>query len=79
MPSVDMRKIYKFYPIEPAPSPDSLPTGGDLYYECADCGMIVLSVPRIKTACTCGNLSGHSGKLNVKDATKVKVVRGKLK
>jgi len=79
MSGVDMRKIYKFYPVEPAPSPDDLPTGGDLYYECVDCGEIVLSVPRIKSACKCGNLSGHGGKLEVKDATKVKVVRGKLK
>lgn len=79
MTGVDMRKIYKFYPIEPAPSPDDLPTGGDIYYECKDCGQIVLSVPRIKSACECGNLAGQGGKLTVKDPVKVTVVRGKLK
>ncbi|MCL2021490.1 MAG: hypothetical protein FWG81_05200 [Betaproteobacteria bacterium] len=79
MPGVDMRKIYKFYPVEPTPSPDNLPTGGDLYYECTDCGEIVLSVPRVKSACACGNLSGQGGRLQVRDTAKVRVVRGKLK
>ncbi|MDR2690111.1 MAG: hypothetical protein LBB76_10195 [Azoarcus sp.] len=79
MPGIDMRKIYNFYPVEPAPSPDALPTGGNIYYECTECGQIVLSVPRIKTSCECGNLSGHGGKLTVKDPTKVRVVSGKLK
>jgi hypothetical protein len=76
---VDMRKIYNFYPVEPAPTPDNLPVGGDIYYECLTCSGIVSSVPRIKTACACGNLSGNGGKLTVKDATQVRVVRGKLK
>jgi hypothetical protein len=79
MVRVDMRKIYHFHPIEPAPSPDNLPTGGDLYYECTECADVVSSVTRIKAACTCGNLSGHGGVTSVKDPTKVRVVRGKLK
>lgn len=76
---IDMRKIYNFYPVEPAPSPSELPTGGDLYYECTECSAIVSSVPRIKSACHCGNLNGSGGVLEVKDPSKVKVVRGKLK
>ena len=76
---LDMRKIYNFYPIQPAPEPDNLPTGGDVYYECADCSTIVNSVPFIKSGCTCGNLAGNGGKLTVKDPSKVIVVKGKLK
>ena len=37
MLNIDMRKIYNFYAVEPAPDPAALPTGGDLYYECLDC------------------------------------------
>jgi hypothetical protein len=76
---LDMRKIYNFYPIEPAPAPDALPKGGDIYYECLACGGIVSSVPHIKSACACGNLVGNAGKLAIKDAAQVRVVRGKLK
>ncbi len=76
---IDMRKIYNFYPVEPAPDPANLPTGGDLYYECLDCTTVVNSVPHIKVACTCGNLVGAGGKLSIKDSTRLKVVRGKLK
>lgn len=79
MLNIDMRKIYNFYPVEPAPDPANLPTGGDIYYECLDCTGICVSVPHIKTACPCGNLSGGAGKLAVKDPTRVRVVRGKLK
>lgn len=79
MHSLDMRKIYHFHPIEPAPHPDALPTGGDLYFECLDCTVIVSSVPRIKSACTCGNLSGNGGTLTVAKPERVRVVRGKLK
>jgi hypothetical protein len=79
MHKVDMRKIYKFVPLDPPPSPDDLPTGGDLYYECLACSGIVSSVPRIKSACECGNLSGDGGEITVKDPHKVRVVRGKLK
>ena len=77
--SIDMRKIYNFYPVEPAPSAASLPTGGDLYYECLDCDAVVNSVPFIKAACVCGNLQGGAGKLNVNNPAQVRVVRGKLK
>ncbi|MDR2364959.1 MAG: hypothetical protein LBD68_03775 [Zoogloeaceae bacterium] len=77
--AVDMRKIYNFYPVEPAPPPDNLPTGGDLYYECLQCKGIVSSVSHIKAACACGNLSGQGGKTTVKDPNAVRVVRGKLK
>jgi hypothetical protein len=76
---IDMRKIYNFYPVEPAPSPDDLPTGGDIYYECLECGGVVSSVPHIRAACACGNLHGNSGKVNIRDATRIRVVRGKLK
>lgn len=77
--SIDMRKIYNFYPVEPAPSAANLPTGGDLYYECLDCAAVVNSVPFIKVACECGNLQGSAGKLNVKNPAQVRVVKGKLK
>ena len=77
--SIDMRKIYNFYPVEPTPSAATLPTGGDLYYECLDCDAVVNSVPFIKAACVCGNLQGGAGKLNVKNPAQVRVVRGKLK
>ncbi len=77
--SIDMRKIYNFYPVEPAPSAANLPTGGDLYYECLDCDAVVNSVPFIKAACVCGNLQGGAGKLSVKNPVQVRVVRGKLK
>lgn len=79
MLNIDMRKIYNFYPIEPTPDPACLPTGGDVYYECADCLVIVNSVPFIKAACACGNLEGNGGKMNVKNPERVRVVRGKLK
>lgn len=79
MAAVDMRKIYNFYPVEPAPDPAALPTGGDLYYECLECSQIVNSVPFIKSACDCGNLQGAGGKLAVQHPARVRVVRGKLK
>ncbi len=79
MLNIDMRKIYNFYPVEPAPDPAHLPTGGDLYYECLDCSVVVNSVPHIKAACACGNLSGGGGKMTVKNPARVRVVRGKLK
>lgn len=79
MLNIDMRKIYNFYPVEPAPSPGDLPTAGDIYYECLDCTGIVSSVPRIKSACTCGNLTGADGNLTVNNPERIRVVRGKLK
>ena len=47
MLNIDMRKIYNFYPIEPAPDAANLPTGGDIYYECLDCQVVLYSVPFI--------------------------------
>ena len=79
MLNIDMRKIYNFYPVEPTPDPSALPTGGDVYYECLDCTVIVNSAPFIKAACACGNLTGGGGKLELKDPVRVRVVKGKLK
>jgi hypothetical protein len=79
MLTIDMRKIYNLYPVEPAPDSAALPTGGDLYYECLDCTVVVNSVPHIKSACKCGNLAGSGGQLTVANPARVRVVRGKLK
>lgn len=79
MLNIDMRKIYNFYPLDPAPDAGALPSGGDLYYECLDCLVVVNSVPHIKAACACGNLEGGGGSLAVKNPERVRVVRGKLK
>lgn len=79
MLNIDLRKIYNFHPVEPAPSPDNLPTGGDLYYECLDCQGVVVSVPHVKVACECGNLTGGGGEVKVQKPERVRVVRGKLK
>lgn len=79
MLNIDMRKIYNFHPVEPAPGPSDLPTSGDIYYECLDCTSIVSSVPLIKSACNCGNLGGGDGVLVVNTPERVRVVRGKLK
>ena len=79
MLNIDMRKIYNFYPVEPPPAAGKLPTGGDIYYECLDCTGIVSSVPRIKSACPCGNLQGGDGELKVGKPERIRVVRGKLK
>ena len=73
MLNIDLRKIYNFYPVEPAPDPAALPTGGDVYYECLDCSVIVNSVPHIKAACACGNLEGGGGKMGVKNPARVRV------
>lgn len=77
--SVDMRKIYKFHPLEQQVDSENLPTGGDLYYECRTCQGIVSSVSFIKAACECGNLEGGKGTVAVRDKALVTVVRGKLK
>ena len=75
---LDLRKIYRFEPLDhPAGAP--LPTGGDIYYECADCGFIVSSVTHLSAACECGNLHGKQGAVSVRDPDKVKPVRGKLR
>lgn len=77
--TLDMRKIYNFHPVEPVPDPANLPTGGDVYYECLDCQSVVNSVPFIKAACTCENLTGGAGTMAVKNPERVRVVKGKLK
>ena len=79
MLNIDLRKIYRFTPVVPAPNPDALPVGAEYYYECLDCTGIVNSVPHIKAACACGNLTGGGGALAVKDPARVKVVMGALK
>ncbi len=79
MLNIDMRKIYNFHPVEPTPNPESLPVGGDIYYECLDCSVIVSSMPYINVSCSCGNLSGSDGDLKVKNLVLVQVVRGTLK
>ena len=76
---IDLRKIYLFVPVEPVPDPASLPKGGDIFYECTSCATVVTSVPHIKSACKCGNLSGGAGKLTVLKPEEVRVMRGKLK
>lgn len=77
MSGLDLRKIYRFTPIVPAPA--TVPAAGDIYVECLDCTAIVSSVPRIPMACVCGNLQGKDGTLEIRDATRISVVRGKLK
>lgn len=75
---IDLRKIYRFEAMN-HPAGEPLPTGGDVYYECTECTQVVSSVPHIVAHCECGNLSGKGGKVDIKDAGKVKPVRGKLK
>jgi len=79
MHKIDLRKIYTFHAVSPAPSPETLPVGGDIYYECLECRGIVSSVPRIRSVCDCGNLAGNEGVLQVGKPDRVCVVRGKLK
>ena len=79
MLNIDMRKIYNFYPFGETIDPANLPSGGDLYYECQDCAGIISSVSHIKSACTCGNLAGGGGRVDVRDPERVNVVRGRLK
>jgi len=75
---VDLRKIYKFEKVEhSADAP--LPTGGDVFYECIECGHVISSVPYTPAACECGNLNGNKGAVSVRDPAKVKLVRGRLK
>lgn len=79
MLNIDLRKIYLFQPVLPAPDPAHLPAAGDLYYECLDCTAVLNSVPHIKCACNCGNLTGGGGTMTVAKPERVRVVRGKLK
>jgi hypothetical protein len=75
---LDLRKIYRFDATERA-ADGSLPTGGDIYYECTECSHIVSSVSHLKAACECGNLAAGEGKCTVQSPEKVKPLRGKLK
>ncbi len=75
---IDLRKIYRFTPMDHAPDA-ALPSGGDIYYECTVCNGVISSVPRIPSACECGNLTGNGGEAVIKEADKVNPVRGKLK
>ncbi len=77
--NLDLRKIYTFTAVEPAPLPTELPKGGDIFYECQECSTVVCSVPHIKSACKCENLTGGGGKLAVSKPDRIRVMRGKLK
>lgn len=74
---IDLRKIYRFTPVESS-AEAGLPAGGDIYYECS-CGQIVSSVSHIQTQCDCGNLVGGHGAVQVGDAARVTPLRGKLR
>lgn len=78
MLNLDLRKIYRFTPVTPAPS-EPLPTGAMFYYECLDCQVIVNSVPHAPAKCACGNLSGGGGKVDIRDPERLRVMTGKLK
>jgi hypothetical protein len=75
---LDLRKIYRFSDMEHTQGAP-LPSGGDVYYECTACNGVISSVPRIASACECGNLTGNGGSAVIKEVDKVKPVRGKLK
>ena len=75
---VDLRKIYRFDPI-PRLDDGALPKGGDVYYECGSCKVVVSSVSHIKAACECGNLNGGGGETEIKTPEQVTPLRGKLK
>lgn len=78
MLSLDLRKIYRFTPVTPPPTAP-LPTGAMYYYECMDCQVIVNSVPHTPAQCACGNLAGGDGKVEIRDAARLRVMTGKLK
>ncbi|GAB2181034.1 hypothetical protein DLREEDagrD3_12570 [Denitratisoma sp. agr-D3] len=75
---LDLRKIYRFDTID-RNDDGSLPSGGDIYYECTECTVIVSSVSHLKAACECGNLDGGQGKTTVRSPEKVNPLRGKLR
>ncbi|MEK7737272.1 MAG: hypothetical protein AAB319_05890 [Pseudomonadota bacterium] len=75
---LDLRKIYRFETIEHGAS-TPFPAGGDVFYECTQCGNVISSVPYTPAACECGNLSGNKGAITFRDQAKVKPVRGRLK
>jgi hypothetical protein len=75
---VDLRKIYRFDPVT-RNEDGSLPKGGNVYYECDECKVIVASVSHIKAACECGNVTGGGGATEIKEPTKINPLRGTLK
>jgi hypothetical protein len=75
---LDLRKIYRFEAVEHSAG-TPLPTGGNVFYECTQCGNVVSSVPYTPAECECGNLKGNKGAITIRDATQVKLVRGVLK
>lgn len=75
---LDLRKIYRFEAVDHVAG-NPLPVGGDIYYECIECGVIVSSVSHLPAACDCGNLSGKHGEVKVRTPEKVRPVRGKLR
>ena len=75
---IDLRKIYRFDAVE-RNADGSLPSGGDIYYECTECSGIVSSVSHLKAACECGNLDGGQGKTEIRSPEKVTPLRGKLR
>lgn len=79
MLNIDLRKIYKFSPLVPAPALEQLPVGAMYYYECLECQVIVSSVPHTPAKCACGNLSGNGGKLEIREPSRLRVMTGKLK
>lgn len=74
---LDLRKIYRFDPIERVGG--ELPKGGDIYWECTDCSVVVSSVSHLPANCECGNLSGGQGVVSVKTPEKVTPLKGKLR
>ena len=79
MLGIDLRKIYRFVPVEPQPAADRLPAGAMYSYECLDCQGIVNSAPHVAAKCVCGNLAGNAGKIVVRDPARVRVMTGRLK
>jgi hypothetical protein len=75
---LDLRKIYRFAPID-RDAGGALPKGGDVYYECGSCKDVVSSVSHIAAICGCGNLNGGGGQIEVKQPDQVTPLRGKLK
>lgn len=75
---LDLRKIYRFEAADRNPD-GSLPTGGEIYYECTECKEVVSSVSHLKAACECGNLIANAGVCTVQSPDKTNPLRGKLK
>ena len=80
MLGIDLRKIYRFVPVEPPPKADSFPSGAMYYYECLGLpGHRQFGAAHTGKKCVCGNLAGSGGQLVVRDPERVRVMTGKLK